>query len=53
MTRDELVEEIRKKKKEAEQAGTIHRRDLWKNIKRMERELRDYDRFQAEARRCG
>lgn len=53
MTRDELVEEIRKKKKEAEHAGIIHGRDLWKNVKRMERELRDYDRFQAEARRCG
>lgn len=55
MTRSELVEEIRKKMEEAKRSGPIHRRDLWKHIHRMERELRDYDRFQAEAkeRRCG
>ncbi|MBO5570021.1 MAG: hypothetical protein J6A79_13965 [Clostridia bacterium] len=32
-------------------AGPIHRRDLKKHIHRMERELRDYDRFQSAARR--
>lgn len=55
MTRNELVEEIRKKKEEAKRSGPIHRRDLWKHIHRMERELLDYDRFQEEAgqRRCG
>ncbi|MBO7669853.1 MAG: hypothetical protein J6S60_04615 [Oscillospiraceae bacterium] len=55
MTRNELVEEISKKREEAKRSGPIHRRDLWKHIHRMERELRDYDRFQAEAkqRRCG
>ena len=51
MTRSELVERIRDKKNEAQTAGAIHRRDLYKHIKRMERELRDYDRFHAEAAR--
>ena len=39
------------KKEEARKAGPIHRRDLLKHIRRMERELRDYDRFHREARR--
>lgn len=53
MTRDELAEKIRQRKEEAKTAGTIHYRDLMKNIKRLERELKTYDRYQAEARRCG
>lgn len=53
MTREEVAEKIRQQKTEAMKAGPIHRRDLIKSIKRLERELRDYDRFQAEARRCG
>ena len=51
MTRSELVEKIRTAKAEAQTAGAIHRRDLHKHIKRMQRELRDYDRFHAEAAR--
>ena len=51
--RNELIEAIQRKKQEAKSAGPIHRRDLMKNIRRLQRELRDYDRFQAEARRCG
>lgn len=50
MKRNELVEKIRAAKAEAKTAGAIHKRDLNKHIKRMERELRDYDRFQAMAR---
>ena len=50
MTRSELAERIRKEKEEVITAGEIHRRDLHKHIKRMERELRDYDRFHALAR---
>lgn len=50
MTREELVARIAAAKEELEQAGTIHRRDLTKYIRRMERELRDYDRFQSEAK---
>ena len=50
MNRDELVEKIETAKAALMFAGTIHRRDLQKHIRRMERELRDYDRFQAMAR---
>ena len=53
MTRDEIVEKIHQRRTEAMKSGPIHRRDLMKNIRRLQRELRDYDRFQAEARRCG
>lgn len=53
MTRSEMVESLRNKVNEASTAGRMHRRDLNKCIKRLRRELRDYDRFQAEARRCG
>ena len=45
MTRDELAELIKKRKTELKTAGVIHRKDLGKNIRRLERELRDYDRF--------
>ena len=51
MTRNDLVEKIQKARAEVKTAGAIHRRDLHKHIKRMERELRDYDRFHAEAAR--
>lgn len=45
------VQKIKDAKEELKTAGAIHRRDLHKHIKRMERELRDYDRFHAEAAR--
>jgi len=47
MTRSELVERIAKEKAEAKKAGAYHRHDLHKHIMRMERELRDYDRFRG------
>ena len=50
MTRNELIDRITKEKEALKTAGVIHRRDLYKHIKRMERELRDYDRFQAMMR---
>ena len=50
MSRSELIEKIELAKSALIFAGTIHRRDLQKHIRRMERELRDYDRFQALAR---
>ena len=50
LNRSELVEKIIAAKAELKKAGPIHRRDLTKHIRRMERELRDYDRFQAAAR---
>lgn len=49
MNRDELIARIATAKEELEHAGALHRRDLTKYIRRMERELRDYDRFQREA----
>lgn len=52
MTRNEVIIKIKEKQNEAKIAGPTHRRDLNKYIKRLQRELRDYDRFQAEARRC-
>lgn len=46
MNREQLVEKIRAAKEELKTAGVIHRKDLSKHIRRMEKELRDYDRFQ-------
>lgn len=50
MTRSELVDKIEIAKQALMFAGPMHYRDLYKHIKRMERELRDYDRFHALAR---
>ena len=49
--REVLVQKIAQAKKDLKTVGVIHRRDLQKHIHRMERELRDYDRFQRAARR--
>lgn len=51
MTRSDLAMKIKTAKAELPSAGLIHRRDLMKHIKRMQRELRDYDRFHAKAAR--
>ena len=51
VTRQELTDRIRRAKAEAKSAGPIHRRDLKKHIRRMEKELKDYNRFHAEAAR--
>ena len=53
MTMDELQEKIRLTEKAIMFAGPIHRRDLQKHLRRMQKELRDYDRFQREAREAG
>ena len=45
------VQKIKEAKEALKTAGTIHRRDLHKHIKRMQRELWDYDRFHAEVAR--
>lgn len=47
--REALVQKIAQAKQDLKTAGVIHRRDLKKHIHRMERELRDYDKFQAQA----
>ena len=51
MTRDELIERIEMTKKAIQFAGPVHRRDLRKHLKRMQAQLRRYDRFQAGAKR--
>lgn len=45
--REKLVAKIKAAKAELPKAGAIHRRDLLKHIKRMEKELLIYDRYQA------
>lgn len=49
--KETLVQKIAQAKVELKTAGKYHRRDLQKHIVRMERELRDYDRFQSSAER--
>lgn len=51
MTREEMVEKIRMTEQAILYAGPAHRRDLRKHLKRMLAQLRQYDRFQAAARR--
>ena len=48
--RDDFVRELEAAKAEEKIAGPIHKRDLRKHILEMERELRDYDRFQQAFR---
>ena len=49
MTREELEEKIMQAKEEMKTAGPVHRRDLRKHMKRMQDELRQYDRYRREA----
>ena len=51
MDRDQLIERIEMTKKAIQFAGPVHRRDLRKHLKRMLAQLRQYDRYQAEAKR--
>lgn len=53
MNRTELEEKIKLTETAIMIAGPIHRRDLQKYLRRMQKELRDYDRFQREAREAG
>lgn len=50
MTREQLEKEIRLCKQALMFAGPVHHRDLQKHIKRMQAQLRQYDRYQAAAR---
>ena len=43
--RDLFVAKLNEAKRELATAGCIHKKDLQRQIKRMERELSDYDRF--------
>lgn len=51
MTRNELKAKIQAAETELTTAGAMHRKDLTKHIRRMKKELRDYDRFQEQAKR--
>ena len=51
--REKIVEKIRRAESALHSAGPIHTRDLHKHIKRMRRELKQYDRYQAAARQAG
>ena len=46
MTEQEIVDRIKAKKREMETAGYIHKRDLIREVRRLERELRTYRYFQ-------
>lgn len=43
MSRDEHIEKINAAKEELKTAGPIHRKDLQKYIRRLEKDLRVYD----------
>lgn len=49
-TRAEIVQLIAEKRTEMKKAGPIHARDTARFIKKLERDLHDYDRFQRLAR---
>lgn len=51
--RDALILLIEQRRLEIKRAGALHKRDLLKNLHRLERELRDYDRFRKEAMQNG
>ena len=50
MTREQLEKEIDLCKQALMHAGPVHYRDLQKHIRRMEAQVKKYDRFQAAAR---
>jgi hypothetical protein len=45
MTREDYVEKIRKAKAQLGTAGVIHKKDLQRYIRRLEKELRIYDGY--------
>lgn len=47
--REQYVERIVQMEQEAERSGKPHRRDLYRAIKRMKGELREYDMYRAQA----
>lgn len=50
MTRSEIARKIETAKAELPFAGVIHRRDLIKHIRRMEKELKTYDYYRERGR---
>lgn len=51
--REELVALIEQRKKQIDVAGELHKRDLIKNLHRLQKDLRQYDRFMREAGKIG
>ena len=51
MTRAEAEQKLRRLEREYSRSGPIHRKDVWRQIIRIRRELNQYDRFQAAAAR--
>lgn len=49
--RDQYAKRILQMEQEAERSGKVHRRDLYRAIKRMKGELKQYDMFRAQAAR--
>lgn len=47
--REKQAKRILELEQEAERSGKIHRRDLYRAIKRMRSELRQYDMFRKQA----
>ena len=47
--REEYADRIVQLEREAERCGTPHRRDLYRAIKRMRGELKQYDAYRAQA----
>ena len=50
MTEKELRDRIRAKRREAATAGVIHKRDLMREINRLEKELKTYRYYQSKAK---
>lgn len=50
MTREEMVQRLAQTEAAMRGAGMMHRRDLEKHRRRLMKEIRDYDRYQEEAR---
>jgi len=48
MNREQLVEKIMQTMTEMKTAGPVHWRDLRKHLKRMQAQLKQYDRFRAK-----
>ena len=45
MQKAELISKIESRREEIKTAGAIHRRDLIKNLRHLQKELQDYERF--------
>ena len=48
--REQMMEKIAQAVAEMKTAGPLHRRDLRKHVKRMQTQLKQYDRYQAMAK---